>query len=79
MFNLSGWEDREGGERRRLRGDEEAPVRFIWTGAKSEVSPRVMAGAIVFTVILSLQRGLILFAGSLIVGSRWMQYVLFFR
>ena len=50
LFNFSGWEDREGGERRRLRGCEEPPAVFVRTGAKSEVLSIVTAGAIACAV-----------------------------
>lgn len=68
LFNFSGWEDREGGERRRLRWSEELPVALVWTGTKSELLSIVMAGAIVFGVIRWLQRKPILYSGEAIVG-----------
>ena len=54
LFIFSGWEDRDGGERRRLRGGEEPPAVFVGTGAKPEVSSIAMAGAIAFAVTCSL-------------------------
>ena len=70
LFNFSGWEDREGGERRRLRRGREVPVASVWAGAKSEVLSIVMAGAIAFAVICWLERRsrLVLSSGRVNVG-----------
>ena len=37
LFNFSGWEDRDGGERSKFRGVEELPAIFVWKGTKCEV------------------------------------------
>ena len=50
LFSFSGWDEREGGERRRLRSGEGPPAFFVWTGAKSKVLSMVTAGAIAFGV-----------------------------
>lgn len=60
LFNFSGWDDRDGGESRRLRGGEERPVVFVWTRAKSEVLSIVTAGAIAFAVFCWLEGMLIM-------------------
>ncbi len=70
LFNLSGCEDREGGERRRLRGDEELPAVCVWTGAKSEVLSTVTAGAISYAIIRWHERKLKLSSGRWIVGRK---------
>ena len=68
LFSFSGWDEREGGERRRLRSGEGPPTFFVWTGAKSKGLSMVTAGAIAFGVTRRLDGRLIFFSRRRTVG-----------
>lgn len=68
LFSVSGRDEREGGERRRLRSGEGSPAFFVWTGAKSKELSMVTAGAIAFGVTRRLDKRLIFFARRRVVG-----------
>ena len=57
LFSLSGWDESEGGERRRLRRGEKLPAVFVWTGVKPKVLSVVTAGAIATVVNPWLEKG----------------------
>ena len=77
LFSFSGWDEREGGERRRLRSDEGTPAFFVWTGAKSKGLSMVSAGAIAFGITGRLDKRLI-FSSRRGIGGHGVDKVCFF-
>ncbi len=69
LSSFSGWEDRDGGERRRLRKGGEWLIDFVLVGAKSKVVSISTAGAIAFAVVGRLERRLTMYSGWVLVGG----------